>query len=145
MNTVEALNVLGKALCGDSFEVKPGLTDAETILEIAKNYSGSGGESGGGESPIVDIVLGEWDESGAAMVTSHTWEELGQLEQQSALFVLRGQPFFAPGVYQFSYASPDVRTAYSVVADPSTTIRKVTATFQNAPEGGVVVEVVMNE
>ena len=29
MNTVEALNVLGKALCGDSFEVKPGLTDAE--------------------------------------------------------------------------------------------------------------------
>lgn len=50
MNTVEALNVLGKALCGDSFEVKPGLTDAETILEIAKNYSGGGseGESGGG-------------------------------------------------------------------------------------------------
>lgn len=48
MNTVEALNVLGKALCGDSFEVKPGLTDAETILEIAKNYSGGGSGSGGG-------------------------------------------------------------------------------------------------
>lgn len=45
MNTVEALNVLGKALCGDSFEVKPGLTDAETILEIAKNYSGGGSGS----------------------------------------------------------------------------------------------------
>ena len=45
MNTVDALNVLGKALCGDSFEVKPGLTDAETILEIAKNYSGGGGGS----------------------------------------------------------------------------------------------------
>lgn len=51
MNTVDALNVLGKALCGDSFEVKPGLTDAETILEIAKNYEGGG--SGGSEEPIL--------------------------------------------------------------------------------------------
>lgn len=48
MNTVEALNALGKALCGDSFEVKPGLTDAETILEIAKGYSGGSGSGGGG-------------------------------------------------------------------------------------------------
>ena len=50
MNTVDALNVLGKALCGDSFEVKPGLTDAETILEIAKNYTGG---SGGGDTNLV--------------------------------------------------------------------------------------------
>jgi len=59
MNTVDALNVLGKALCGDSFEVKPGLTDAETILEIAKNYSGgSGGGEGGGSAdvPVLRIV-----------------------------------------------------------------------------------------
>ena len=47
MNTVDALNVLGKALCGDSFEVKPGLTDAETILEIAKNYTGGSGSGSG--------------------------------------------------------------------------------------------------
>lgn len=53
MNTVDALNVLGKALCGDSFEVKPGLTDAETILEIAKNYTGG---SGGSESSTIVIV-----------------------------------------------------------------------------------------
>ena len=56
MNTVDALNVLGKALCGDSFETKPGLTDAETILEIAKNYSGG---SGGGHEIIMHISVGE--------------------------------------------------------------------------------------
>ena len=50
MNTVDALNALGKALCGDSFEVKPGLTDAETILEIAKNYEGGSGSGSGGGS-----------------------------------------------------------------------------------------------
>lgn len=54
MNTVDALNVLGKALCGDSFEVKPGLTDAETILEIAKNYEG-GGSSGSESKRIVEL------------------------------------------------------------------------------------------
>ena len=58
MNTVDALNVLGKALCGDSFEVKPGLTDAETILEIAKNYKApEGGGSGGGLTyPVVNMT-----------------------------------------------------------------------------------------
>lgn len=56
MNTVDALNVLGKALCGDSFEVKPGLTDAETILEIAKNYEG-GGSGGGGK--MIELTLSE--------------------------------------------------------------------------------------
>ena len=57
MNTVDALNVLGKALCGDSFEVKPGLTDAETILEIAKNYEG--GSGGGGGAKIIELTLSE--------------------------------------------------------------------------------------
>ena len=56
MNTVEALNVLGKALCGDSFEVKPGLTDAETILEIAKNYEGGG--AGGGR--VIEMPIDSW-------------------------------------------------------------------------------------
>ena len=55
MNTVDALNILGKALCGDSFEVKPGLTDAETILEIAKNYTG---ESSSGPT-IYEFLLNE--------------------------------------------------------------------------------------
>lgn len=58
MNTVEALNVLGKALCGDSFEVKPGLTDAETILEIAKNYEGGGSGSGGGR--VIEMPMDGW-------------------------------------------------------------------------------------
>lgn len=58
MNTVDALNVLGKALCGDSFEVKPGLTDAETILEIAKNYSGGGGETGSGR--VIEMPIDNW-------------------------------------------------------------------------------------
>lgn len=78
MNTVEALNALGKALCGDSFEVKPGLTDAETIVEIAKNYSGGG--SGGGESAfplfttlVIDRNNGENNDD---VLTSHTWEEI---------------------------------------------------------------------
>ena len=62
MNTVDALNVLGKALCGDSFEVKPGLTDAETILEIAKNYtgdSGSGGGEGGSDTFLIKFTPSE--------------------------------------------------------------------------------------
>lgn len=60
MNTVDALLELGKALCGDSFEVKPGLTDAETILEIAKNYQPpeGGGGSGGDEVPLfIDTLV----------------------------------------------------------------------------------------
>ena len=40
----DALVTLGKALCGDSFEVESGSTDAEIILEIANNYEG--GSSG---------------------------------------------------------------------------------------------------
>lgn len=57
MNTVDALNVLGKALCGDSFEVKPGLTDAETILEIAKNYTGGGGSGGEDTNLVFDVYI----------------------------------------------------------------------------------------
>ena len=68
MNTVDALNVLGKALCGDSFEVKPGLTDAETILEIAKNYTGG---SGGGDTNLVFDVY--YDES---MTVSTPYEDI---------------------------------------------------------------------
>ena len=77
MNTVEALNVLGKALCGDSFEVKPGLTDAETILEIAKNYTGGGSGGGGGSAPSIPVITAEWDDdNGNYRITSHTYEEL---------------------------------------------------------------------
>lgn len=62
MNTVDALNVLGKALCGDSFEVKPGLTDAETILEIAKNYEGGSGSGGGSDADgLVIRALNTYD------------------------------------------------------------------------------------
>lgn len=67
MNTVEALNVLGKALCGDSFEVKPGLTDAETILEIAKNYTGGGSGGGGDSVRIIDIT--DFDSAGEPIGT----------------------------------------------------------------------------
>lgn len=80
MNTVDALNVLGKALCGDSFEVKPGLTDAETILEIAKNYTGgsgsdSGSDSGGCDIKTVTVTFAS--DSGTYFVTDGlTWEEL---------------------------------------------------------------------
>ena len=42
-NTVEALNTLGKSLLGDNYTPKPGLTDAETINEIAKAAYNAGG------------------------------------------------------------------------------------------------------
>lgn len=55
MNTVDALNVLGKALCGDSFETKPGLTDAETILEIANQYEAPQGGGSGSGGPVIKL------------------------------------------------------------------------------------------
>lgn len=53
----DALVTLGKALCGDSFEVKPGLTDAETIMEIAKNYTGGSGSGDNTGSGLPEIVF----------------------------------------------------------------------------------------
>lgn len=41
--TVDALNALGKSLLGDNYTPKPGLTDAETINEIAKAAEDAGG------------------------------------------------------------------------------------------------------
>lgn len=86
MNTVDALNVLGKAPCGDSFEVKPGLTDAETILEIAKNYTGG---SGGGERssglPEINISFTSTYSSGSDtpevsdFVIDKTFSEINEL------------------------------------------------------------------
>lgn len=43
MTTVEALKKLGEALVGDDFKVDPGLTDAEMIYEIAKQFKEKGG------------------------------------------------------------------------------------------------------
>lgn len=53
MNTVDALNALGKALLGDNYTPGVGRTDAETIDDIAKAVSenpigGGGSGSGGG-------------------------------------------------------------------------------------------------
>ena len=73
--TVDALKALGKALCGDSFEVTPGLTDAEMIFEIAKQYQPP---EGGGSSVgcnIKTVTLAR--DGGKEFVTDGlTWEEL---------------------------------------------------------------------
>ena len=74
----DALVTLGKALCGDSFEVKPGLTDAETILEIAKNYKAP--EGGGGSETFLPVITVDYnDDFGNNIVTSHTFDELVEL------------------------------------------------------------------
>ena len=75
MNTVDALNELGKALLGYSYTENIGLTDAETIKSIADQVKAAGGlNPGGGGSgtdfPFPIIVIEDYE------VTSHTWEEL---------------------------------------------------------------------
>ena len=106
MNTVDALNKLGKALCGDSFEVKPGLTDAETIMEIAKNYEGGG--SGGGESVDLPFYTIKVDVDRTVLdggiskyeVVSHTWEELCAMMVTSQGTPIYYVPIFIDSYYQ---------------------------------------------
>ena len=79
MNTVDALLELGKALCGNDFELAPNMTDAEAIREIARNYQppegGSGGDSGSGGCDIKTVTLAR--DGGKEFVTDGlTWEEL---------------------------------------------------------------------
>ena len=59
MNTVDALLELGKALCGNDFELAPNMTDAEAIREIARNYQPpEGGGSGEDEVPLfIDTLV----------------------------------------------------------------------------------------
>lgn len=59
MNTVDALLELGKALCGNDFELAPNMTDAEAIREIARNYQPpEGGGSGGDLLYDIDFLIG---------------------------------------------------------------------------------------
>ena len=89
MNTVDALNVLGKALCGDSFEVKPGLTDAETILEIAKNYEGGGSGSGGGSIPVLEVV-GTIENYTATLASVKTYKEIeDSIDEGNYIFLVK--------------------------------------------------------
>ena len=79
--TVDALNALGKALCGDSFEVKPGRTDAETIFEIAKGVEEKGGlPSGESDSglklPVIEIDGNSGAFSIECQITNWTYFDL---------------------------------------------------------------------
>ena len=59
MNTVDALLELGKALCGNDFELAPNMTDAEAIREIARNYQPpeGGGSEGADKINYFEIEL----------------------------------------------------------------------------------------
>ena len=61
MNTVDALNEFGMALCGDGFVPQPDRTDAETINDIAEWLKNNGGI---GSAPrIIEISnLGDIDD-----------------------------------------------------------------------------------
>lgn len=56
MNTVDSLNKLGKALCGDAYVYVPGLTDAEAISKVADSIAESGGISGNAARHIAVTV-----------------------------------------------------------------------------------------
>lgn len=68
--TVDALKALGKALCGDSFEVTPGLTDAEMIFEIAKQYEG------GGSADLTFPVEIEEDQSAGTAICTTNFDDI---------------------------------------------------------------------
>lgn len=69
---LESLELLGKALCGNDFELASNVTDAEAIQAIARNYTG-GGSSGGCDIKTVTLAR----DGGKEFVTDGlTWEEL---------------------------------------------------------------------
>lgn len=106
--TVDALKALGKALCGDSFEVTPGLTDAEMIFEIAKQYQPP---EGGGSSSSIPVLTAEYNEDDYEYyVKSHTFDEI------NSLFCRSGDTFpslYRPVIINFSGYDPSIDEMYS--------------------------------
>ena len=109
MNTVDALNKLGAALLGDSYESKVGLTDAETIESIADQVKEAGGlnPGGGGEDvtlPFYTIKVDVDREVGSGVtkyeVVSHSWEELCAMMVTGMGTPRRGTPIIIDSYYQ---------------------------------------------
>lgn len=138
MNTVEALNVLGKALCGDSFEVKPGLTDAETILEIAKNYTGGGGESG--NNPMVVPVTIDANPNNPDQYTAtlgNTWQEIADAfnSGQTVLVEVEGERTSVAAVGYRLYDDESAAYNVTITSWPYNNYNYTTAAFTaSAPD-----------
>lgn len=75
MNTVEALNALGKALLGDNYTPSVGRTDAETIYDIAKAVSENPIGGGGSSTEPRVIWLDHTEDNYMFLSAGLTWED----------------------------------------------------------------------
>ena len=109
MNTVDALNELGKALLGDSYEQKIGLTDAETIQNIAAQVeeagglSPSGGDDSGSDttSPFIELAM-DYD---TGNISGYTFDEIYNMlvvDETTRPFLIKYEHVGDSGTY-YSY------------------------------------------